>query len=526
MRRRTLLGAGLAAAVSPALAACSRGERSSESAGPPQPGGSFVVQLAAEVSNGLSPMVTNDPSAMGIVSGTVYSKLVEFATGPDVKGLKVVPDLAESWEISPDGLTYTFHLRDDVRWHDVPPVSGRPFVADDVVATFEALPQAAAAHKWMLEPVSSIDAPDEHTAVFTLKHPYGPLLEYLAYHFNMIVPREGIEGKYDLTTEAIGTGPYILESHKPDIEWVLRRNPDYFVPDRPYVDEIRRPVMTDIAAVTAALRSGRLDAGQTTDVKVAEEFSGRGGFNVTATPGAPVSFYLNPGREPFGDLRVRKAVVQGIDWVGMGENIRGKFDLTSLLRPDTSSAALTREEVLELRPFDPERARSLLAEAGLPDGFSTTLLVQRIDDEDVREAQWIQADLKEIGVQVEIEVVDPGTGIQRRVDHDFALTKALRGIHLPDQVWQDFLPDNVNNYAQINDPQLNDMIARSRETTDQAARDKLYRQMQIRMETEIVQALYPIQTYAHAITNARVQDLWPSPIYQGRRLADVWLSDA
>jgi peptide/nickel transport system substrate-binding protein len=526
VKRRALLGAALAAVL--ALSACGgggSGHGPSEPVGDPRPGGSLVLHMPSEISTNINPLDQTDPAAQGVVSGSVYSKLVDFRTGPDVTTLEVVPDLAESWEIAPDGLTYTFHLRDDVRWQDVAPVSGRPFTSDDVVATFEAIMQVPAQHAWMFEPVTGITAPDEHTVVFTLERPYSPLLEYLAYHFNTVLPREGVEGEFDLATQAIGTGPFILESHTPDVEWVLRRNPDYFVPDRPYLDEIRMPILSDTAAVTAALRSGRLDVGTTSDSTVAEEFSSRGGYTVTETPGAPISFYLNPGVEPFDDLRVRKAVTQAIDWVGMGENIRGTFELTSLLRPDTSPAALTRDEVLALRPFDPEHARQLLAEAGVPNGFATTLLVQRVDDEDVREAQWMQADLAEVGIQAEIEIVDPATGIDRRRNHDFAMTKALRGVHLPDQVWRDFHPESIENYALVNDPQLQEMVERSRATVDDAARADVYRQMQQRMETEIVQALYPIQKYDYAIANERVQDLWSSPIYQGKRLADVWLSD-
>jgi peptide/nickel transport system substrate-binding protein len=519
--RRSFLGA--AAALG--LTACGGGGRTrSGPVGEPRPGGSLVVQMPSEISTHIHPLLQTDPAAMGIISGTVYSKLLEFRTGPDVDTLEIVPDLAESWEISPDGLTYTFRLRDDVRWQNVAPVNGRPFTSDDVVATFEAVKQTPAQYAWMLAPVTSITAPDPHTAVFTLDRPYAPLLEYLAYHFTMVVPREGIEGQFDLETQAIGTGPFLLESHTPDVEWVLKRNPDYFVPGRPYVDEIRRPILSDTAAVTAALRSGRLDAGTTSDVNVAEELRSRG-FTITETPGAPISFYLNPTVEPFDDPRVRQAVVQAIDWVGMGENIRGHFNLTSLLRPDTSDAALTREEVLQVRPFDPEGARRLLAEAGLPNGFATKLMVQRVDDEDVREAQWMQADLAEVGIQMEIEIVDPGTGIDRRRNHDFALAKALRGVHLPDQVWRDFEPDSIENYALVDDPVLHELIDRSRSEQDDAARAEVYREMQVRMETEIRQALYPIQKFDYAIVNERVQDLWPSPIYQGRRLADVWLSD-
>jgi peptide/nickel transport system substrate-binding protein len=527
-----LLGAALAAAL--VLTACGGGGGGSGEAGvieggvpgvgQPQRGGSLVVQMTTEIYSHLNPLTSNDPILMGIVSGTVYEKLVEFKTGPDVNTLEVVPDLAESWDISPDGLTYTFHLRDDVRWQNIPPVNGRPFTADDVVATFRAAKEPPTLHYWMFAAVADVTAPDPHTAVFSLKEPFAPLLEYLAYHFNVVLPQEGIDGRFDLTQTAIGTGPFMIASHTPDVEWVLKRNPDYYIPDRPYLDEIRRPILSDTAAITAALRSGRLDIGSTSDVAVAEQL-GEQGLNVVESPGAPISFYINPTREPFDDVRVRKAVMAAIDWEGMGENIRGRFNLTSLLRPDTSSAALTPDEVRALRPYDPEAARRLLAEAGLPDGFDTTLTVQRVDDEDVREAQWMQADLAEVGIRAEIEIVDAATGIERRRNHDFALTKALRGVHLPDQVWRDFSPDSIENYALIDDAQLNEMFARTRTETDPAARDEVYRQMQRHMESDIVQAFYPIQRYDYAVVSPRVQNLWPSSIYQGKRLSEVWVTE-
>jgi peptide/nickel transport system substrate-binding protein len=192
LKRRTFL-LGSAAAVGLGTTACGGGGRSrSGPVGEPRPGGTRVLQMPSEISTHIHPLLQTDPAAMGVVSGTVYSKLLEFRTGPDVTTLEIEPDLAESWEVSPDGLTYTFRLRGDVRWHNVPPVNGRPFTSDDVVATFEAIKQTPAQYAWMYEPVSSVTAPDERTVVFTLDRPYTPLLEYLAYHFSMIVPREGL----------------------------------------------------------------------------------------------------------------------------------------------------------------------------------------------------------------------------------------------------------------------------------------------------------------------------------------------
>lgn len=166
-----------------------------------------------------------------------------------------------------------------MRWQKIAPVNGRPFTADDVVATFAGLKASQSPHKWMVEPMDSVRAEGDHRVVFTLTQPYAPFLEYLAFHFNVILPRKGVEGKFDMSKDAIGTGPFLLAEHKRNVEWVLQRNPDYYQPGKPYLDEIRLPIISDSSAVTAALRSGRLDvAGVPFDV-VDNTFRNNDGFH-------------------------------------------------------------------------------------------------------------------------------------------------------------------------------------------------------------------------------------------------------
>ncbi|ALE81125.1 hypothetical protein WY02_25150 [Pseudonocardia sp. AL041005-10] len=187
--------AALLLAASLVLSSCGAGGGggNDEPVGDPRPGGSLVWQLPAEVSTDLNPLESSDPSATGLISGSVYGKLLDWRTGPDVTEMELEGDLAESWEVSEDGLTYTFHLRRDVTWHDVEPVNGRLFVADDVVATITAMKERGL-QAYMLEAVRTVQAPDEHTVVLTLDRPFAPLLEYVAYHTFLMVPREGIEG--------------------------------------------------------------------------------------------------------------------------------------------------------------------------------------------------------------------------------------------------------------------------------------------------------------------------------------------
>ncbi len=530
MSRKTLPRAAAATcAAALVLTGCGGGRGGSSSAGgtsagcDPREGGTLTVQQPFELATTANFFESIDPSLMQIMSGTVYSKLLEVDA--EAEGFALTGDLATEWEVSDDGLTYTFQLRDDVVWQDVAPVSGRAFTADDVVATFMGLKASNAAHKWMVEPVESVTAEGDTTVVFTLSRPYAPFLEYLAHHFNVVLPREGVEGTYDMAETYIGTGPYMVAEHNPDVEWVLERNPDYFGEDKPYVDEIRLPIISDSAAVTAALRSGRLDIG-TVPFDVAESsFGDSEDFQVVEQPSNQVSFYINTTKAPFDDIRVRRAIMMAIDWQGMGESVRGRYNPTSLIRPDVSEAALTEDELAEVRPYDPEQARELLDEAGVPEGFTLELLVQQLSEADIREAEWMAADLADVGITAEISVVDPATGITRRRAHEFDITKAVRSVIFPDQTIQDFHSQSIDNYAAVNDPTIDSMIAESRTILDDAERDEFYREFQRYMETEVAPGALPVQYYQFWVAGSRVQNYQQSPIYQGSLYADMWVCE-
>jgi peptide/nickel transport system substrate-binding protein len=530
MSKRTLPRLTTLACAAVLVAGCGSGSGGSGEGGEaaagatcdPREGGTLTVQQPFEPGRGLNFLVTDDPSLMQIMSGTVYEKLLEV--DPDAEEYALTGQLATDWQVSDDGLTYTFQLRDDVTWANIAPVNGRPFTADDVVATFEGLKASQSPHKWMAEPIASVTAEGDSTVVFQLSQPYAPFLDYMAHHFNVILPREGIEGQFDMGTTAIGTGPYQVAEHTPDVEWVLERNPDWWG-EGAYVDEIRLPVISDSAAVTAALRSGRLDVASVPFDIAQSSFEGNADFTLIEQPSNLVSFDINTTAEPFTDLRVRRAIMMAIDWEGMGESIRGRFNRTSLLRPDISPAALVDEEVDEVRPYDPEQARELLAEAGFPDGFSTTLLVQQLSESDVREGEWIVADLAEVGIDVEIQIQDPATAVGRRREQQYDLSKAARSVIFPDQTIQDYRTGSRENYAAISDPEVDRMIAESRAELDTDTRNEMYREFQRYMETDVAASVLPVQYYQFWVANSRVANYQQSPIYQGSLYADMWVCE-
>lgn len=361
---------------------------------------------------------TLDPHASGSFNvhdrvGAASNRLLKPDMDPKYEygEAPLVGDLAERWEISDDQLTYTFYLRDDVFWHDIAPVNGRQFVADDVLATFERVREMGH-QSYMLENVDSIEVPDDFTVVFNLSEPFAPLLNYLGNHFMWIMPREGVEGEYDVAKMVIGTGPFIMTKWEQNVTTEYVANPNYFEEGIPRIDGFSLPVIAETGARVAAFRAGELDLISSIDPREKDSI-------LSSIPGSrlysylsfsPTNLYINTAVKPFDDIRVRKAMSMAIDREAGAEALFRNWSYTGPVNTHLTKFALPQEELAELLPYDPERAKELLAEAGYPDGFSTKLIVTNgYGPVVVSGAEWLVADLAEIGIKVELELLDYAT---------------------------------------------------------------------------------------------------------------------
>ena len=345
--------------------------------------------------------------------------------------------LAESWDISPDGLTYTFHIRKGVHWHNKPPMNGRELTADDVEYNFHRMlgmgkfadagptPFGSVAPLKTI-PFESITATDDSTVVMKLKEPYLPALKLILNdYFVYIMPPEVIKEHGDVQDwrNLVGTGPFMLTDivEASSITW--EKNPDYWGYDEkypqnrlPYVDQLRGLVIPEEATIMAALRSGKLDfRGWVTNMDSVLILQ-RTNPEIAAHPiwfRSADSFAPNVRVPPFDDINVRRAMQMALDnetaaatlWSGHADPTPHGFQgVKGYYIPFEE----WDEEVKQYYRYDPARAEALLDAAGYPRGadgtrFKTVLnygTFASLDFAEIAAAYWA-----EIGVEVEIEVL-------------------------------------------------------------------------------------------------------------------------
>ncbi|MFO7246686.1 MAG: ABC transporter substrate-binding protein [Thermaerobacter sp.] len=449
------------------------GETGGGAAGEPQRGGTLVVALPA------NPMTYNPnarPDDAGImIFQNLFNKLVTLDDQ-----YQVIPDLADDWHISEDGLTYTFYLHPEARWHD-----GQPVTSADVKWTYEAILANQGLAAGSLAVIDAIETPDDHTVVLRLKEPNAPLLYNLAWAGVYIMPKHLYEGSEDwLSSEAaqqpVGSGPFRFDSARLDEHVTLVANPDYFR-GAPYLDRLVYTIVPDPQTAAQALMNGEVDVSITRpSLTQLVTLRTAPGVVVDIAP-MPNRYYvpMNHAREVFQDLRVRQAVAHAINrgevldraLQGIGAAAEGFYTpaIAWAYNPDAVAPA-----------YDPARAEALLDEAGYPRGADGTRM--RLTMTIFSGGEWADVaavlveNLRAVGIEVELVQLDEGAWIQRTVvDRDFDLT-LLAGMQGPDPDqlrlrFGSMGPLNMMGYA---NPEFDDLLARAAAVTDQDQRRDLY----------------------------------------------------
>ena len=379
----------------------------------------------------------------------------------------LIPGLAESWDISDDGLTYTFHLRDDVTFHN-----GKAFSAEDVAYTYESLSglggEEALSSKF--KNLTSVEVVDDYTVTMTLAEADAAFLQYTRV---AVLPK----GYEDQSSAPVGTGPFVFEKYVPGQMVVLEKNEDYYDESRmPKIDEAQIYIMGDDSAVLTALQSGQLDAG----IVYADSADYlTGDFTVNSSPQNMVQlFALNNSATPFDDVRVRQAFEYAVNKDQIIDGVFAGYatELYSNFSPVMSY--FYNDELEDVYTYDVDKAKELMAEAGYEDGFDITITVPSNYQKHIDTAQVIAQQLKQINVNATIEPVEWGQWLEQvYTNADYQTTVVgLTGKLDPNDILGRYVSDYAKNFMKYNNPDYDKLIEQAKAESDPAARMKLLHQ--------------------------------------------------
>lgn len=438
------------------------------SEGDPIDGGRLAVMIRLEAAD-LDPHTATETSSY-VINEQVYDSLVHFFRGD------IIPGIAESWEYDSEGTTLTFDLRKDAVFH-----SGRGVKAEDVVYSIERIqdPATAAPRARSYVGIKSVKAKGDYTVVMELAEPNAALLSLLSTSSSSIVDREVVKEFGNLNGKVDGgSGPFKLAERVPGQTLKLDAVSDYWKKGVPYLDGMDFQFNPDDNARSAAIRSGTIDflwrasPEFITALKADEKLNWYGG-----TGSLSLHLRLNTSRAPFDDVRVRQAIYFALDRqeildvanAGLGSPLNAGY------LPKGRFGALN-EPVYGAPDLD--KARALLAEAGYPDGFDTTLLITSTSAFQVRSAEVEQQQLAKIGINVKLDPVESTIGTARMNEDDFDMYQS--GFSLttdPDERFtSSFIDGGGLNYGNWVDKEYEALIVKARGELDRDAREKLYQQ--------------------------------------------------
>jgi peptide/nickel transport system substrate-binding protein len=510
----------------------------------PKRGGVFRLR-GEDPTTGLDPHLVVNHHRIATNLSFTHSRLLKVKAGPSVTPgtLPLEPDVAESWS-QPNDRTYVFKLRKGVRWHPKPPVNGRELTADDVKYTYDRFLQIKGnPNRSMLGHVEKIDAVDRYTVKFTLTEPFGWFLDYLANTVMWIVPREAVEKFGDLrrAESCIGTGPWMLDRYEPNTRLTFVRNKDYFVPGLPYADGIDVSVDEDPSSRMASWLAGRYDfapeygqcvrrldlqaaRARKPNVKTQDFVVLFGGFTA-----------MKLDREPFKDVRVRRALAMAIDGKQILETNAWSLGHGA---QNTAVPAALREWAIPLDQLTPlgrriyehdvAEAKRLLAQAGFPSGFKTTVEATLAWSPDYVDAlQVTMGSWKEAGIDAELKPKDFGAYMATTIYGKFdKLANGLRGgSPIADiTLYSPHVPGEPLNASGVDDPKLTEMIKLQRRTIDAAKRREIVYDIQRYLAEQVYYAFEPSVSTV-AAWEPYVQNFAPNIGHDyGGRLMAAWLN--
>ncbi|WP_322866970.1 ABC transporter substrate-binding protein [Aquicoccus sp. G2-2] len=379
-----------------------------------------LVMVSTQVPRHLNGAVQSG-IATAVPSTQIFASLLRYDEGWDPQ-----PYLAKSWEVADDGLSATFHLVPDAKFSD-----GSPVTAEDVAFSIMTIKKNHP-FKTMFAPVEKIDTPDEHTVIIRLSHPHPALLLALSPVLAPILPKHLFDNGEDpksnsFNSNPVGAGPFMLEEFTPGEAIVLKKNPNYFIKDRPKLDKIIIRIVKDPSALLIAMENGEADlypfmAGSQ-EIKRLEKVDRLTVTDEGYAAVGPINWMaFNTASEKLSDVRVRQAIAYAVD-----RNFITKALMRGVAKPQIGP-------IMESSPFfnpdmpaydlDLDKAKALMKEAGYADGMDLTIdYIPGPKEQQQSVAEYMKSQLKKIGINITVRAApDFPTWANRISNYDFELT--------------------------------------------------------------------------------------------------------
>lgn len=449
--------------------------------------GDAIVTASISDANTLVPILASD-SASSDVCGMLFNGLVKYD-----KDVKIIGDLAESWDILEEGLVIVFHLRKNVKWHD-----GAPFTARDVEFTYKKLidPGVKTPYSGDFERIKSFEIPDDYTVKVTYKEPFAPALT----SWGMLIMPEHLLRNEDLnktnfSRHPVGTGPYKFRSWKTGEKIELVFNPEYFE-DRPYINRYIYRIIPDDATMFLELQTQGVDLASLTPLQFTKQTGSkffRDHYNKFKYPSFGYTYMgYNLSDPKFQDIRVRRAINYAVDKQAIVDTVL--FGLAEVTTGPFMIDSWAYNKDIKPVTYDVAGARELLREAGWNDTdgdgwldkdgriFEFTLLVNQGNSDRLKSAEMIQGYLKAVGIKMKIRSLEWSTMIT-----EFINKKRFEAVLMGWALSRD--PDNFDiwhssktregefNFIGYKNDRVDKLLEEGRRTFDQARRAEIYKEI-------------------------------------------------
>jgi peptide/nickel transport system substrate-binding protein len=453
---------------------------------------------------------------------------------------KIIGDVATEWKVTPDGLTYTFKIRQGIRFHD-----GSPLTAADVKATYDKIvspPEGVrSVRKNAYTAVARIETPDPSTVVFKLKFPSASLLDNLASPWNVIFPKKYLDKDPNhFKTNVVGSGPFRLKSYTRGSTFEGERNRDYFVKDRPYLDGYKFFISPETSVRAAAIRSGRAyiefrDLPSAEVDAIRKQLGDKVAVQTTAVTGQ-WGIAINNTAKPFNDVRVRKALTLGFDRYTGGrvlQTLTGLRDVGGLMRPG-SEWAMPEAELQKLPGFwkDAEKsraeARRLLTEAGYPNGLKVVLKNRNVKLPYQDFAVFLIQEWRKIGIEAENRPLETAAWFadgQDTGNFELIIAPTVEFMDDPDQFLGRYVTGSTQNWGRFSDPRIDDLFSRQARSLDSGERKKAITDLQ-KVVLENAYYMPGLWWTRNVVHWAKLKNyVAPPSHYTNQKLQDVWLAE-